>query len=261
VAVEEGVSFIVLLFAYASIRAMRSADPDRFPHGTGKIENFSGFLYGALTVPVGCYILYESVSNLIFLRPPVAFGLTQIPLIPSLIVNIFILRRALRLQQSFESPLVDSYVTDYRLAVVLDFFLISAMAVGQLLSYLGATGPASYVDPLVSLGLSLYMLRVASGHLFRNYRILVDFPLPEKEQLAVIRALVEEFHSYDQLGVIRTRLSGAHRLVEIELFFSGDTAIESVTALTERLQSRLEELLSSVRVIVVVRDSRTFQQG
>ena len=254
-ALENGASITVQLFAFQSIRAMRSADPIRFPHGTGKLENFSGFLYGALTIPTACYILFHAVQNLIHPADHVAFGLAQLPLVPSLLVNIYIFRFALRLRRRHDSPLVESYLIDYRVAVWFDAIVILAMAVGLGLNLVGARSYASYIDPVFSCGIALYMLRAAVGQLLSNFRVLIDLPMPEQEQLQIMRVLAEEFDAYDQLGSIRTRRSGTQRFVEVELYFDGSVDVKAVSALNARMQEKLHGKLRDVKLNILVRES------
>lgn len=254
VALDSGFAIIVLLFYYISVRAMRSADPIRFPHGTGKLENFSGFLYGALTVPIAVYIFFAAVSSL--LQPPeqVQFNIAQLPMVPSLIRSIYFYMFARRLARSYASPLVDSFVANFRVSTWFDLLVITAMALGFVLERLGAGDAASRVDSLFSLGISLYMLGTAASELTRNFRVLIDLPMPEEDQLAIIRALAAEFESYEQIGVIRTRRSGMHRLIDVELFFSRSVEVSIIAALNQRLEDRLKQSLGDIRLHIVVRE-------
>lgn len=251
-ALENGASIIVQLFAFQSIRAMRSADPIRFPHGTGKLENFSGFLYGALTIPTACYILFHAVQNLLDPADHVAFGLAQLPLIPSLLVNIYIYRFAARLSRSYDSPLVESYLIDYRVAVWFDAIVILAMTTGLVLNIVGGETCAAYIDPSFSVGIALYMLRAAVGQLLSNFRVLIDLPMPEPEQLQIMRVLAEEFEAYEQIGTIRTRRSGAQRFVEVELYFGGNVDVKAISALNARMQRKLQTKMGDVKLNIVV---------
>lgn len=250
--IDEGFSIIVHLFAYQAVRAMKSADPIRFPHGTGKLENFSGFLYGALTIPIGCYIIFRAGQHLIAPESDVSYSLAQVSLIPSLLVNLYIYRWATRLSKQIESPLVESYVIDYRVAVWFDTLVILAMAIGYLMVRAGAGEHAVYIDPAFSLAIGLYMLSLAAEQLLKNFRVLIDLPMPEKEQLEVIRVLASEFDAYEQLGSIRTRRSGSQRMVEIEMYFSGNVDVKAIAALTARLQNKLCERLADVKLNILV---------
>ena len=251
-ALENGSTIVVQLFAYQTIRAMKSADPIRFPHGTGKLENFSGFLFGALTIPTGCYILFHAVQKIIDPDDIVSFGITQLPLIPALLLDLHIYNSARRLSERYDSPLVESYLADYRVAVWFNVIVILAMGTGLLMNIAGAQHVAAYVDPVFSLGLAFYMLIVAADQLSKNFRVLIDLPMPEHEQLEIMRVLASEFDAYEQVGSIRTRRSGMQRFIEIELYFSSAIDVKSIAALTSRMQEKLRQKLKDVKLNVVV---------
>ena len=251
-ALENGSTIIVQLFAYQAIRAMKSADPIRFPHGTGKLENFSGFLFGALTIPTGCYILFHAIQKIIYPEDLVSFGITQLPLIPALLLDLHVYNSAKRLSERYDSPLVDSYLADYRVAVWFNVIVILAMGTGLLMNLAEAEDVAAYVDPVFSLGLAFYMLKVAADQISKNFRVLIDLPMPEHEQLEIMRVLASEFDAYEQVGSIRTRRSGMQRFIEIELYFSSAIDVKSITALTSRMQEKLRQKLKDVKLNVVV---------
>lgn len=251
-ALENGSTIIVQLFAYQTIRAMKSADPIRFPHGTGKLENFSGFLFGALTIPTGCYILFHAIQKIIYPEDLVSFGITQLPLIPALLLDLHVYNSAKRLSERYDSPLVDSYLADYRVAVWFNVIVILAMGTGLLMNLAEAEDVAAYVDPVFSLGLAFYMLKVAADQISKNFRVLIDLPMPEHEQLEIMRVLASEFDAYEQVGSIRTRRSGMQRFIEIELYFSSAIDVKSITALTSRMQEKLRQKLKDVKLNVVV---------
>jgi ferrous-iron efflux pump FieF len=251
-ALENGSTIIVQLFAYQTIRAMKSADPIRFPHGTGKLENFSGFLFGALTIPTGCYILFHAIEKIIYPEDLVSFGITQLPLIPALLLDLHVYNSAKRLSERYDSPLVDSYLADYRVAVWFNVIVILAMGTGLLMNLAEAEDVAAYVDPVFSLGLAFYMLKVAADQISKNFRVLIDLPMPEHEQLEIMRVLASEFDAYEQVGSIRTRRSGMQRFIEIELYFSSAIDVKSIAALTSRMQEKLRQKLKDVKLNVVV---------
>ncbi len=250
VAFDCGVSLIVQGFAFKSIRTMRSGDPIRFPNGTGKLENFSGFLYGALNIPVSLYILHQAIGDIIT-PAAVLFTIAQLPMIPSLCRSVYLYWYAQRLARKFEGPLIEAYVMDFRVAIWFDGLVMTALTLGMLLSMAGLSSVSVYVDPVFSLCIALYLMFGASKLLLKNFKVLVDLPLPEKDQLYIIRVLAEEFDSYDQLGTIRTRSSGAERLVDIELFFNGTVDVKFISALSRRIEDKLRSHFTGIKVNIL----------
>ena len=259
-ALDSGVSIVVQAFAFNTIRAMKSADSIRFPHGTGKLENFSGFLYGALNIPVALYIIFHSIADLPA-PAPTAFTIAQLPMIPSLIRSVYLYWFATRLSRQFESPLIESYVVDFRVAVGFDSIVILAMAAGMISNMAGIDGFAHYIDPVFSLCIGLYMLRAAVLLLMNNFKILIDLPMPENEQLEIIRVLASEFDSYEQIGTIRTRRSGSQRFVEIELYFLSTADVTAIASLSSRIREKLREKFSDLKLGILVLEYETAEES
>ena len=69
----------VKLFALVSIRIMLKENRFLYPNGTGKLENFSSFLFGVSIVPLGVYFLIVSITKLFSPLPSVTYLLCQVP--------------------------------------------------------------------------------------------------------------------------------------------------------------------------------------
>ena len=256
IAFDCGVSLIVQTFAFKTIRVMKSGDPIRFPHGTGKLENFSGLLYGALNIPVALYVMYRAIGDII--TPTLTiYVIAELPMLPSLLRSGYLFWSARRLSQQFDSPLIESYVMDFRTALWFDSLVIIALALGALLPLAGISSVTGYIDPVFSLLIALYLLRGATLLLLSNFKVLVDFPMPENEQVQIIRVLAEEFDAYDQLGSIRTRRSGTQRFVDIELYFRGTVDVRFISSLTRRVEDKLQSSFRGMKVNILVLETPT----
>lgn len=251
VAVDYGLSFIVQIFAFQSIRTIRKSNVIQFPYGTGKLENFSGFLYGALAIPASAYIFYFSVVR--FFNPPgdISFSITQIPLLPSLARSLYLYVFACRLQKQLDSPLVDSYRVNFKVSAFFDVGVLLAMSTAWILTLGGHTVIASYLDPSVSLFLALYMFYMGVSQTVGNFKVLVDLPLPESEQLKIMGVLAREFEQYEDVGHIYTRRSGRRRFVDIELYLKNGTTVHDVAQLRARMQNHLQEHFEDVRCALI----------
>ena len=239
--VDYGLSFVVQLFAFQSIRAIVRSDTLKYPYGTGKLENFSGFLGGALNLPTGLYILYVTLGRLFSPAESVALGMTQLALIPSLARSLYLFLYARRLHRQTDSPMIESYYVNFLTATLFDLGVLLALATALLLKTLGQDALAGYIDPLVSLFLALYMLYNGVLLTCRNFKVLMDLPLPEDEQLKIMSVLAREFENYEGVGTIYTRRSGRQRFLDIELYVSAESTIAETASLHSRMQRHLDE--------------------
>ena len=244
--VDYALSFVVQLFAFQSIRAIVESNSIKFPYGTGKLENFSGFLYGALTIPTSFYILYVTIARLAGPSEIVSLSLAQLALIPSLARSVYLLIQARRLDHLADSPMIESYCVNFKTATLFDLGILLALAAAVLLTHFGHAALAGYIDPLVSLLLALYMLYTGVTLTGSNFKILMDLPLPENEQLKIMRVLSREFESYESIGMIYTRRSGKQRFLDIELYFDEQATIAEVARLQAKMQNHLNEYFDDI---------------
>ena len=240
-AVDYGLSFIVQLFAFQSIRSIVDANSIKFPYGTGKLENFSGFLCGALNIPTSFYILYVTVERLLAPAAAVSLSMTQLALIPSLARSVYLLVHAQRLSRRADSPMIESYRVNFRTATFFDLGVLLALAAAMALDAFGQTTLAGHVDPAVSLVLAIYMLYNGVVLTRSNFRVLMDLPLPEDEQLKIMAVLAREFDSYESVGTIYTRRSGRRRFLDVELYLDENATVTQAAQLQARMQRHLGE--------------------
>ena len=87
--------------------------------------------------------------------------------------------------------------------------------------------------------------------LSRSSRVLVDEALPE-EELAVVRAAIEEFGSVEVVGFhkLRARSAGSRRYVDLHVQFRAGTTLERAHELAHELQRAIRGRLRGADVLI-----------
>jgi cation diffusion facilitator family transporter len=242
VAVGSIASLLLHLFNMKSIGIILSQNTFNYPYGTGKLENFSGFLYAAIVVPGALFIIYSAFDR--FMHPSLTeidFGIVQALLAITLARDVWFLRRAARICRRFPdfSPMTGSYRLMMKLAMVEDISIFAGMFLGYWILAAGHGAAAVMADLIVAVIAASYMMYCAIDTLVRNFRSLVDMPLPEAEQLLIINALTADFDSWEGIGNIYSQLSGSTRMIQIELYVDADTKAREIEALQCRIRERL----------------------
>lgn len=243
IAFDSGLSLLGHFFNYASIRTIIRQNTFQYPYGTGKLENFSSFFYGSLVIPTALFFLFSAYSR--FTHPPVAihFGLTQVPIIPSIIRSIWLMFWITRLirRHSLDSPMMHSYFVNFKITLVSDIAVSAGLLFALIMSLFDFHTLALSVDSALSAGIALYMLYNGINLTVRNFKSLIDLPLPEEDQLKILNALTLEFDAYENIGNIYTRFSGKKRLIQVELFFKAETPLSELEDLRNRISGHLKK--------------------
>jgi ferrous-iron efflux pump FieF len=251
-AVIYGISIAVQAFALYAMRQVLRRNPYRFPYGAGKLENFGAFLSGVLYVPSGLYMAYGACLRL--LHPgAVAYALAMLPVAIEALrtLALYAITRRLARRELEPPPLVLAYVIGFRVGVLTDGGVLLAFAAGLLLVRMGLAEPGERVDPLVALCVSGYMVWAGTFLVRRNFRALMDLPLPEAEQMRVMKVLAAHYADYEGIGTLYSRSSGKRRFVEIELTFPGTRTLAEITALAARMEGALTTELPELTFRVI----------
>lgn len=246
------VAVTVQAFSIYAMRQVLRNDVFRFPYGAGKLEDFAAFLCGVLYVPSGLFMIFDASGRLVH-PPAVGYLLGMVPVAVETArqVTLYVLIVRLSRRTQAPSPLLRSYLLDYRVGVLTDAGVLVAFALGWLLVSSGRPDLGNRVDPAIALAVAVYMLWVGVWLVRHNFRSLMDLPLPEREQLRVLKALAEHYTEYEGVGCVYTRKSGSRRFVEIELAFPAGRTLAEIDATSAHIEESLEAGVPGLRFRVV----------
>ncbi len=245
-ATQCGVSFVADLFILIAMRSIVNSNIFSFPYGTGKLENFIGFLTGTLMLPTAVMIYISTAKSLLSGTHEVHFEFTQIGMIPGLLRDASLLfwsKKLIRKSKS-PSPMVQSFAVSYQVSVIVTSVGIVSMLLALWLTRMHHGHLGVMIDLALAAVLATYMLANAVILIRANFHCLMDLPLAETDQLKILKVLVNHYDFFDNLGVIYTRTCGNKKIIEIELYFKQDTSIQEISLLTERFRAQFNTLFA-----------------
>jgi divalent metal cation (Fe/Co/Zn/Cd) transporter len=242
VLIDSATSLLLHIFNTVSIGVILRQNPFSHPYGTGKLENFAGFLYAMLAIPGSLWILFSAYSS--FMQPPPTanLGLATLAILLSVIRSVWLLRRVQRMAQRYAhpSPLTTSYLVNLRVSSVTDLTLLIGVFIGFGFSLTRHADLALDFDVAIASLQGFYLLYSAIQVLLANFKSLIDMPLPEADQLKILQALSAHFDAFEDIGNVYTQLSGSTRLVQIELYVKPDTTAEAIGSLSADMHNCLK---------------------
>lgn len=242
-------AILVKIFTLISVRIMLKENKYLMPYGSGKLENFSSFLFGFTIVPMGIFSLILSINRVLTPTKEVIYLVCQIPVVLSFtrLLVLLLMTRGVLKRYPNPSPLVKAYHTDFKVAMICDAFMFAAFLIGYLLVVFKYESISMLVDPILSLALSVYMILSGLPLIIENFRSLIDLPLNEKDMLKILKVATEFYEQYEGLGTIFSRRCGKTKIVEMELMFNPEISIEKINDIESRMSARLNSDLSDVR--------------
>jgi len=240
ITIDYGLALFLNIMSLITLGIILRQNTFKYPYGTGKLENFAGFLYGVCIIPLAIAVLIAAVKR--YLNPPETINLALAPLFFVAIIRLAVFVVWItRLGRKYphHSPLLQAYYIDYRAAFVNETAIFCGLIFGLVVENMGNLRVAIILDMVIAVLIALYLLYNGCRLIIRNVRSLIDLPLEEKFQYKILECLTKEFEMYAGIGTVYSRMSGTKRLVQIELHFNKDTTIKEIEDLRQRIEKRL----------------------
>ena len=224
----------------------RSAAPPDAEHayGHGKFENLAALAQGLFLAAGAAGLVVTAMDRLRSGEAPRQTGLGMGVLAVSMLVSSLVARHLRRAAREADSPALEADSLHYATDLWVNGAALAALAV------VASTGWAP-ADPIVALGVALYVFRAAAGLILDAARVLSDRALPE-EELRRIREVVESFRDQGVVGMhdLKTRRGGGQRFIELHLEIPRATSFEDAHALMVRVLRAIERELPRSKVFV-----------
>jgi cation diffusion facilitator family transporter len=224
----------------------RSAAPPDADHayGHGKFENLAALGQGLFLAGGAVSLVVSAVGRLRSGEPPREAWTGIAVLAVSLVVSYLVARHLRRAAQAADSPALKADSAHY----ASDLWVNGAAAAA--LVVIAATGWAP-ADPLVAMGVALYVFRTGVILVLESLGVLSDRALPQ-EELRRIRDVVGSFRPRGVVGMhdLKTRRGGGQRFIELHLEIPRSTSFPDAHDLMVEVLRAIERELPGSKVFV-----------
>jgi len=252
---DTAVAQTINLVNYFVLRTVTRGNVFKYPYGTGKLEDFAGFAYGWSILFVCGIIIYEGIYRFVGPSPQISLGLALVAVIFSLARITFIvgwLRRILS-RNPGRSPLLHIYYINCSGIMWYTAGILAAMVIGWFLTGQWGNTIAVAIDLLIAIAYVLYLLVTGAQVIRTNFRALLDLPLSEPDQLAILAVLTSHYDHYANVVNVLTRESGGRKRIEIELSFHPETDAQYLEEFRSRLKEDLEKHFGEIDFTLIAR--------
>ena len=246
---QNSLSLMVYFFAIIALDLSIKDNSYKFPYGTGRLENFISFFQAGLSLPGAGIVLYSIWKTSVNAPPEISFGYTQIAF---LYINLRLVMlkwwaNSIMKRSDAYSPILKAYNVYYTICLIETILSAVSLLVALYLQHSGLVLQARVIDILLSVVIATYWIVNSVKVMKENFEALIDLPLKEADQLMIMKTLAEQFNQYEGIGYIYSRISGRHKIIEIELNFSKNRNLSEIADLQEAMKNRLAQHFSDVK--------------
>lgn len=230
-----------------------------FEYGIGKIERVITILIAGGLYFSAVYTFGSSVDRLSHpsILPTPAMIFAVVVASTNLGVNLFCTGDFIRSNQNETSLILDSQIRS-RLVKTIASGIVVAVLVATI--WLPDPKAATLIDSAGAVFAAVYMAVIGTQLLRESLPDLMDRALPEKDQLMLLKVVARYFDDFDQFDAVRSRRSGGHAYIDMNLEFDANMPLYEVNRRCRAIQEDLVELIPDAIVTVTPRVSENWVQ-
>ena len=169
--------------------------------------------------------------------------------IAGLFIDFVIVRKEHKLSTMNHSKMLHTAFVSAQKEFVFDFISIITLIIG--IVYRDRSW-ISYFTPIVSIIVVIPFSITVIGHLKNSLIDLTDLTLDEENQLKIISILSEFYEKYDELGEVKSRMTGEKIYVDIELSFHEYMRYGEIRDTVAAMKKRVKEELGPCTVNIII---------
>jgi cation diffusion facilitator family transporter len=224
------------------LRVAAGPPDEKHPFGYSKAEYFSAVVEGGLIVAAATAIIGTAVPRLLAPRPIEEFGLGLAISLAATAVNLGVALTLQRASTRHHSIALEADAQHLFTDVWTSVGIVAGVAAIALSGWL-------ILDPLIAIGVAVYIVWTGVGVMRRSLWGLMDRALPESE-LDAIRAILDPYKARGlDYHALRTRRAGRRRLVELHLLVPGDMKVREGHHVAEEIENRIRTALPGTAVL------------
>jgi cation diffusion facilitator family transporter len=241
-ALESLVNLGAALLALWMLRVAAGPPDEKHPFGYSKAEYFSAVVEGGLIIAAAAAIVGTAVPRLLAPQPIESFGTGLVISLVATAINLGVALALLRASKTHHSIALEADAHHLLTDVWTSLGIVAGVGAIALTGWL-------VVDPLIAIGVAVYIVWTGVRVMRRSLLGLMDRALPESE-LDAIRGILEPYKTKGlDYHALRTRRAGRHRLVELHLLVPGAMSVHDGHHVAEEIEARIRAALPGTAVL------------
>ena len=249
-AIHSAMDLVAALIAFFSVRKSDAPPDERHPYGHDKIENVSGVIEAVLILIASGWIIIEAVKKLFNPGEIEGLSLGFMVMLASAAVNWIVSGHLYRIAKEEDSVALAADALLLKAGVLTSVGVAGGLFGIWAASHFGYN--LYYLDPVVAIGVAIFITKEAIEMLNHAFQPLVDHSLSE-EELAITAEVIQQFRPQsDGFHELRSRRAGRRRHIDFHLTLPREMTVAESHSICDQIERAIEERLPYSVVLIHV---------
>lgn len=246
-AIHSSMDLAAAIIAFLSVRISDKPADEDHPYGHDKIENVSGVIEAVLIFIAAGWIIYEAVKKMFGDVEKVKSELVFLGFIVmaiSAVVNFFVAKKLYKVAKEEHSIALEADA----LHLKADVYTSVGVSVGLLLIWIFPT--IHWLDPIVAIGVAIFILREAFELLHEAFQPLLDAKLDDESIEVVKNVILKQNGVACDFHELRTRKSGKTKHIDLHLTMPQNMSVKEAHDICDIIEDEIEKELKNTQVLI-----------
>lgn len=243
-AIDSLLDLTVSLFNYFALHNSEKDPDDKFHHGRSKLEPLAAVVEGTIISLSALFILYEAFGKIAHPREMEYMGVSIFVMLASIIITSMLVFFLNGVAKKTKNMVIRADALHYKTDIFSNGAVLLALG---LISFTGE----DLIDPILGMGIGIYMIYSAFPIIKEGVLMLLDAALSE-EDIQKIKDIIENDATTTNYHHLQTRESGSHIFISVHVVFNVSISLYDAHLISDKLEAKLKKLFENKKVHVLI---------
>lgn len=243
-AIDSLLDLTVSLFNYFALHTAEKHPDEQFHFGRSKIEPLAAVIEGTIISLSALFIFYGAISKIIHPREMGYMQESIGVMVLSFVITALLVAFLLYVAKKTDNMVIRADALHYQTDLFSNGAILLALV---LIHYTGE----QLIDPILGIGISIYMIYSAIPVIKEGVLMLLDAALPQ-EDVEAIEAILQQESSITAYHYLRTRESADHIFISLHAVFNVSISLYDAHLVADRVEAKIKELFSEKKCHILI---------
>ena len=227
---------------FISARFSKKGSDKEHPYGHEKIDSMISIFLGVALIVTAFEVgknaitaLYDYFANDVLVQKP--HWIALVVAFATIVIKEYLFRKTRKDAKNAKSQALMAQALDHRSDTIASF--------GAMIGITGALYGQGYLDPIASIFIALFILRLGYRIIKDGFTQVIDRAADEKTEKK-IEEIVFSHKEIKSLDMIKTRMTGMKIYVDLEIGMDGNISLEDSHNIAEEIHDEIENKIPEI---------------
>jgi len=243
-AIDSFLDLTVSLFNYFALNSAEKDPDDQFHYGRSKIEPLAAVIEGVVISSSALFILYEALVKVSHPRDMNHITESIFVMIASFVITAFLVVFLNFVAKKTKNMVIKADALHYKTDLYSNGAVLLALA---LISYTAQ----EWIDPILGIGIAVYMIYSAIPIIKEGALMLLDAALPQEDLEKIKKTIMSEPLITDY-HFLQTREAGSNIYISIHAVFNLDISLYDAHLVADKTEEKIKNLFPEKSVHTLI---------